>query len=644
MKGYPLFFTPDLKERIWGGEKISKVYNKSCDCNNIGESWEIASHKNGESIVRNGELKGLTLSEAICKNKKIMLGESLTYCSKFTLLLKIIDANDKLSVQVHPKDEYAYKNENGELGKNEAWYILQADEGAELIAGLKKGVNKEEFKKAVQEGTLKDVMNTIKVQAGDVIDIPAGLVHAIGEGIVIAEIQQNSDTTYRVYDWDRKDEDGNGRELHIEKAIDVIDFSGQISTDVVKGTQSFNNDNKITSYINNHYFTLEKIEIKNIYEVQNKGNEFELYMCIENDGYIKWDNEEHFIENGDSFLLPASLENFKIEGYLTLLKMKNNTKYEEKNKKSVVVGIDGGGTSTRITFMGLNGELLSCGEGGPSSVDTVDENVTANSINNAYLQCCKSLGYEPNIEVIAIGIGGLASKKDALLVEQILNTLSWAKSKKIIAVNDSTIALEGAIDGNEGLCLIIGTGSVCLGKNAKNETHKAGGWGYKFDDYGSGYDLGRQSLKVMAKTYDGRMEDNKIAHEVFNFLGLQSIDEIPEKLYKNDFTRTDIASLAKIVMENYIKGDEIAVEIVDECIEELTNTIKAVYNNISFENDTVPIATIGGLTSSYPGYVKVLENRVSKEIKALKFVKPKEEPVIGACLLALKYYKNLNLK
>jgi len=227
MKLYPLKFGKVYKDYIWGGRNLDKIGKELPSSGNVAESWELSCHKNGMSTISNGEYSGMTLEEYINKFGCEAIGKALPQkdLDKFPLLIKFIDANDSLSVQVHPSDEYAFKNENGELGKNEMWYILSAESEATLVAGVANGVTKESFAEAIKNNTVEECLNYIQVKEGDFINIPDGLVHAIGKGIILAEVQQNSDTTYRVYDYNRVGADGKTRPLHVEKSLETINFS-----------------------------------------------------------------------------------------------------------------------------------------------------------------------------------------------------------------------------------------------------------------------------------------------------------------------------------------------------------------------------------------------------------------------------------
>ena len=319
---YPLLFEPILKEKIWGGQKLGKLFNRQLPVDKIGESWDIASHKNGTSIVSNGQYKGKRLDELIKKFGRCLLGNSLNArdIEKFPLLIKMLDASDVLSVQVHPKDDYAALHENGELGKTEMWYIVDAEPGAHLYYGVRRGTTPEDFKRAILEGDVEPYLCSVNVKKGDVLYIPAGMVHAIGPGIVICEIQQNSDTTYRVFDWNRVGDDGNPRQLHIEKALDVIDFSGQHSNEKVTGIDVLEDGGKRTYLVACPYFAAEKLELRNsIQEIAN-GEKFYLFTILEGRGSIEYNEGIQSFEEGDSIMIPANLGYYSIKGQCTLIK------------------------------------------------------------------------------------------------------------------------------------------------------------------------------------------------------------------------------------------------------------------------------------------------------------------------------------
>lgn len=309
---YPLKFYPIYKEILWGGRRIAQYFEREIPDGNIAESWELSCRADSMSVVSNGEYKGTELSALIYKYKEKILGTKIyeKYGLYFPLLVKIIDANDRLSVQVHPDDEYAkLRGENN--GKNEMWYVLDAKDGAKLIYGLKQNVSCEDFINAIKNGTIIDTLNEVSVKAGDCLYIPSGTVHAILEDILIAEIQQNSNTTYRIFDWDRADKHGNKRELHIERALDVINFDTNKS-------QISNSDQQMR-LIESEYFNVDEININHKHILTVSEEAFMVIMNISGLGRIYWKNGSETINKGDTLLLPASLGKIEIEGSLKIL-------------------------------------------------------------------------------------------------------------------------------------------------------------------------------------------------------------------------------------------------------------------------------------------------------------------------------------
>lgn len=305
---YPLKFDNIYFDKIWGGRDL-ELFRDNLPEGHIGESWDIACHPHGTGIVSNGQYKGKSLKELIEKEKEKIVGTEIPL-DRFPLLVKLINAKDKLSVQVHPDDEYGYRVE-GEPGKTEVWYVLEAFEGANLVVGTK-DCTKEQFVEAIKKGSFDQYMNKIQVEKGEVFFVKSGLVHAIGEGVIIAEIQQNSDTTYRVYDYNR------GRELHIDKALDTIDFS-------LKGGKSKGIKVEYPGYTKTYFclcehFALEKFDITNNFKDISDKERFYILTCTEGHGKIVYDKGELNIAKGESVLIPATLGQYSIEGNLSVLK------------------------------------------------------------------------------------------------------------------------------------------------------------------------------------------------------------------------------------------------------------------------------------------------------------------------------------
>jgi mannose-6-phosphate isomerase len=306
---YPLKFENYYVEKVWGGRDLEK-FRYNLPQGQIGESWDVACHKNGMSIVANGELKGKSLQDLINMYGEELLGKRISK-EWFPLLIKFLNTSDKLSVQVHPDDEYGKRVEN-DMGKTEVWHVVDAKEGATLIVGLKEKCTKEQLRKAVEEGKTEDYMNIVNVKKGDTYFIKSGLIHTIGEGIVIAEIQQNSDTTYRFYDYNR------GREIHVDKALDVIDLG-------LKGEKSEGLTVKREGYLKTYLclckeFSLEMYQILEACVEESDEDRFYIFTCVEGNGIItsNWGVEE--INMGDSIMISATIGRYQLKGNMKLLK------------------------------------------------------------------------------------------------------------------------------------------------------------------------------------------------------------------------------------------------------------------------------------------------------------------------------------
>lgn len=307
---YPLKFQPILKDKIWGGEKLSQHFNKDSSSIKLGESWEISTVPNDISVVSNGELKGKSLQELLNAYKTELLGENnfKRFGEQFPLLIKFIDAKQDLSIQLHPNDELA-KTRHKSFGKTEMWYVMQADKDANLIVGFNQKVDKETYLKHLENKTLTQILNFDKVKEGDTYFIEAGRVHAIGAGVMLAEIQQTSDITYRVYDWDRLDADGNERELHNDIAIDAFDF-GMKDDFRVEYQKLKNTSNEMVTC---PFFTTNFIELDSKLEKENTQDSFIVYMCVDGKVEVSTGTTKDVISKGETILIPASIKNYKLK-------------------------------------------------------------------------------------------------------------------------------------------------------------------------------------------------------------------------------------------------------------------------------------------------------------------------------------------
>ncbi len=308
--------TPVFKEIVWGGNRLKADYGFETDLNNIAEAWMLCARNDGDNIIANGENEGSSFTEYV-KNNKCVLGTKGAKYEEFPLLIKFIDAKADLSVQVHPDDEYAKIHENS-YGKTEAWYILDCDEGAELIYGFNKNLSKDEFKSSIADNTFLNFVNKVKVKKGDVFFINAGTLHAIGSGILLAEVQQNCNTTYRVYDYNRL-VNGKPRELHIEKAIDVTDTVPPIRNGNPDKAPVINGEATEQALCQCEFFKMDTIDINGSYNLVVTDESFVSLLILSGSGNISIDNERVEVKAGDSIFVPAQNNDIKINGNIKIL-------------------------------------------------------------------------------------------------------------------------------------------------------------------------------------------------------------------------------------------------------------------------------------------------------------------------------------
>lgn len=313
----PIVFAPYLKSVIWGGNKICQLKNIAQPEPNIGESWEISAVPGHESVVSEGTYKGMNLLELIDRFGAELLGKKVMdrYNGKFPLLIKLIDAADNLSVQVHPDDALAQKRHNS-LGKTEMWYIMQSDNGAKIYAGLNTEMTADDYVKRVAEGTFAETLAAHSSAPDDVFFLPAGRVHAIGAGNLLAEIQESSDITYRIYDYDRRDAAGNPRELHTEQAKDAIDYTvyseyknAPVPADVVD-----------CEIVKCDHFTTDRILLNGELSFDLDNTSFTILMCLDGEVSVKCHDGEMTISTGTTVLIPANVDNIQLSGKAKILK------------------------------------------------------------------------------------------------------------------------------------------------------------------------------------------------------------------------------------------------------------------------------------------------------------------------------------
>lgn len=308
---YPLKFKTIYKDKIWGGQKIRTYLHKDFgNLPNCGETWEISGVKSDVSVVANGSLAGESLADLLIKYKDELVGKKIyeRFGNEFPLLVKFIDANEDLSIQVHPDDALAKKRHNS-FGKTEMWYVIEVDPGSTLIAGFNKELTREEYLEKFNSGHLTDVLNKEDVKAGDVFFLPAGRVHTIGKGLLIAEIQQTSDITYRIYDFDRVDDKGNKRELHVEEALDAIDYKHYPEYK----TKYTPEKDEAVHLVSCPYFTTNLLDFdKSTEKDYSNLDSFVIHVCLEGAYELKYNGESYAVKMGECLLLPNTVDKVEL--------------------------------------------------------------------------------------------------------------------------------------------------------------------------------------------------------------------------------------------------------------------------------------------------------------------------------------------
>lgn len=316
-KIYPLQFEAILKDRIWGGEKLKTILNKPITSSITGESWELSTVEGDVSVIANGDYKGKALTDLINEYPNEILGTAVykRFGNQFPLLFKYLDAREDLSIQVHPNDELAKKRHNS-FGKTEMWYIMQADQDARIIVGFKEDSSSKEYLDHLKNNTLVSILDDVKVKSGDVFFLETGTVHAIGAGLVVAEIQQTSDITYRLYDFDRKDAQGNTRELHVDLALDAINYN-TVNT-FKEYTKEVNQSNVI---VDCPYFTTNFLPLDGEKAMTKTGDTFTVFMCIEGSFEMEHNKVKYNYKKGDTVLMPAAMNEFTLSGKASILEI-----------------------------------------------------------------------------------------------------------------------------------------------------------------------------------------------------------------------------------------------------------------------------------------------------------------------------------
>lgn len=612
-----LFLSTEFKYRLWGGRRLEEIYSEKLPFDKTGEAWCISAHPNGPSKVLNGEHQGKTLTELYKTNRELF---GNIESEEFPLLIKIIDANDDLSVQVHPDDLLAKKYQS--LGKTECWYILDASEDAYIIFGHK-ALTKDEFIDYVNRDKWDELLYKVPVKKGDFFYIPAGILHALGKGILVLETQQSSDITYRLYDYDRIDINGTKRELHLEAGIEATLIPSPISN--TNPHTFYMDQNQITRLIESSFFTVDKWVLTEHMTFTNPL--FKLITFVEGSGTING----YPYKKGDSCIVTSNTKLIDINPLEPTLIISSHILNKEPDL--LFLGIDGGGTKTKLSIINAHKQLVYEGLSGPSSLDTVNHKTTLRAFQDALVPFFEK---NPNtvFKGIFAGLGGVSKVSDKTQLKNILSLIPGVTNKtNITAGSDMENALASGFFEDEGMVLIVGTGSVAYGKNKKGETHKAGGLGYKEGDLGSAYDLGLKAVQAASKALDNRYETTAFTKAVIEVLNFKEPNDVIDFMEHYRENRTFIASLAPIVTKHADLGDAYAMMICDNAVDELVLAVCAVHRRLQFEHPQLVI--VGTLGNETHYFKKTLHNQLIESISKIKITEPKVDPSFAASLNSL---------
>lgn len=575
---------PECKDYLWGGEKLKKKYGKQTDKTPCAESWELSFHKDGLTRLANGK----TLAETVTEK---MLGENIKDFPFFPVLIKFIDAKENLSVQVHPSDEYALANENS-FGKTEMWYIVEAEQGAGIYLGFNRDVTKEEYETAIKEKRLTEVLNFYEVKAGECYFIPSGTIHAIGKGCLICEIQQNSNLTYRVYDYGRKDKNGNERELHIEKALQVTKLTKHKNTPLTGDTLGVSK-----------YFTVKKLCVKN--EVLRADNKtFQCLTCVKGQGEI----DGQSIQMGDSFFVPANFGEYTLKGDMEIILTEIRKYY---------IGIDLGGTFIKGGIVDDTGNIL-ISDKVPTESEKGADRVALNIAN-----LCERLLEQVNMtasDIVGIGMGvpGMIDSTKGEVVYS--NNLGWEHffisnevekqtGLPVKIANDANVAALGETkfgcgrDFNNTVMLTLGTGVgggiIINGKLFEGNRSAGAELGHSVIVAGGEQcTCGRKGCLETYASATALIRDTKRAMLADRQGKMWEIGSIENVTGKTAFDYKDVDKTAKLVVDGYI--EKLGVGIT----------------NIANEFRPEAVILGGGVCAQGDNLIKPLQEFVNKEIFA----------------------------
>lgn len=661
----------------WGGQWIKEhIPQLAQQVPNYAWSFELIVPENGLLFESGGLLLEVSFDMLMFQEYQAVLGESApNFGFEFPIRFDFLDtfSGGNLSVQCHPRPAYIRKHFGEQFTQDETYYFLDSGPGAKAYIGFQETMDPQEFKARLLESAENGVPVDIEryvysrpVQKHDFLLIPNGTVHGSGKDNLVLEISATPYIfTFKMYDWLRVDLNGKPRTLNIERAFENLYFDrrGKRLEQEFVSHQHIEAEGQDWRLVHcpthpNHFYDVHRFEFCATVEADCAGSCHIMSLVEGQTVLLETENglKQQF-SYAETFVIPAAAGHYRLTSvngeWIKVLKafVKPSSQWapgvvpgDERSRLEVVsnppeyvLGIDGGGTSTRAVILYRSGRLAGVGQAGPSNLDDIGAAATQANISAAIQQAWAAAGAaEQPFASVFFGMAGIVTDSDRDAIRRIGLNLGLADASRIFVDHDARIALAGGLSGRAGIVLITGTGSSCYGRNAAGEDWMSGGWGYLLGDEGSGYWLGLQALRITTRVHDGTHPPSIIADLVRPRLQLPELRELMHRLYVQGLGRNEIAAFAPLVIEAARRGDAAALRLLEQGGMELAEMVGSVARRLRMNEDACEIIQIGGLLKAGDVYMRSLREEIQKQVPGARFSNPELPPVLGACLLAMQ--------